>query len=347
MKVAIATVQVPFLRGGAEGLAASLRDELCHRGIDADIVSVPFKWYPPSVVIDHMLAVRMLDLTEVNGEGIDRVITLKFPAFYIEHPLKVAWILHQHRQAYDLFGTEFGDLHQTEQGRAVAEEIARWDTAHLSAHRNLFTISALVSRRLREHNALESKPLYHPPPLADRFSCNGFSPFILVPGRLDPIKRQHLAIEALGRCPGTLRLIIIGPRSGPYRERLERLIGSLGLSARVEIKGEVGTEEKLRLYAECLAVYNGAYDEDYGYVTLEAFLAGKPVITHTDSGGALEFVTEGANGRIVPPDADSLASAMSALVGDMAQARAWGGAGRASLAEKGVDWDHVIEALLR
>ena len=38
----------------------------------------------------------------------------------------------------------------------------------------------------------------------------------------------------------------------------------------------------------------GVYDEDYGYITLEAFFAGKPVITHTDSGGPLEFVTSRA-----------------------------------------------------
>ena len=35
------------------------------------------------------------------------------------------------------------------------------------------------------------------------------------------------------------------------------------------------------------------FDEDFGYVTLESFLAHKPVITATDAGGPLEFVEDG------------------------------------------------------
>ena len=41
---------------------------------------------------------------------------------------------------------------------------------------------------------------------------------------------------------------------------------------------------------EALGVIFPPLDEDYGYVTLEAMLAAKPVITCTDSGGPLEFV---------------------------------------------------------
>jgi len=124
MKVAIATVQVPFLSGGAELHAASLRRELTLRGIEADIVPIPFKWYPPSRLLDMMLMARLVDLSEVNGRKIDRVITLKFPAYYLEHECKIGWILHQHRQAYDLFETQFGDLHHDAEGRAVAAEPA-------------------------------------------------------------------------------------------------------------------------------------------------------------------------------------------------------------------------------
>ena len=127
MKIAIATVQVPFIRGGAEILADSLQRELRARGFEADIVTIPFKWYPPERLLDCMMMARLTDLTEVNGQRIDRVIALKFPAYYVEHPDKVCWLLHQHRQAYDLFGTEYGDLHHTEAGRNVTTEIRRWD----------------------------------------------------------------------------------------------------------------------------------------------------------------------------------------------------------------------------
>ena len=97
MRVAIATVQVPFVHGGAEVLAVGLRDALTRAGHEADIVAVPFKWYPPDRILDHMLACRLLDLSESMGTAIDRVIGLKFPAYLVAHPHKVLWITHQHR----------------------------------------------------------------------------------------------------------------------------------------------------------------------------------------------------------------------------------------------------------
>ena len=50
---------------------------------------------------------------------------------------------------------------------------------------------------------------------------------------------------------------------------------------------------------DALAVVYPPFDEDFGYVTLEAFLARKPVITATDSGGPNEFVVDGVNGFVV------------------------------------------------
>ena len=104
MKIAIATVQVPFITGGAEIHAEMLCRELKKRGYQADIVTIPFKWYPTDTLLNCMLMGRMMDLNEVNGEKIDRVIAMKFPAFYLQHENKVLWLLHQHRQAYDLWG---------------------------------------------------------------------------------------------------------------------------------------------------------------------------------------------------------------------------------------------------
>ena len=51
-------------------------------------------------------------------------------------------------------------------------------------------------------------------------------------------------------------------------------------------------------------------DEDYGYITLEAMLAAKPVITVTDAGGPLEFITDGSEGLITAPEPAPLARAM-------------------------------------
>ncbi|SDR62388.1 Glycosyltransferase involved in cell wall bisynthesis [Rhizobiales bacterium GAS191] len=345
MRIAIATTQVPFLRGGAEIHAASLRHELELRGIEADIVSIPFKWYPPARLLDAMLMARLVDLSAVNGQPIDRVITLKFPAYYIEHACKIGWVLHQHRQAYDLFETPFGDLHHDAEGRAVAAEIRKWDERYLPEHRALFANSRVVRDRLERHNGIRSEVLYHPPASAERYRCAGFEPFILAPGRLDPMKRQLLALDAFRSLPPEVRLVLIGPSTGPYGDAVSAAAQALG-PHRIIMRGIVSEAEKLDLYARCLGVYNGVYDEDYGYVTLEAFLAGKPVITHTDSGGPLEFVRDGENGFVVPPAGAEIAAAIARLAARPALAQELGDAGRRLLAALGIDWDKIIARLV-
>ena len=130
-------------------------------------------------------------------------------------------------------------------------------------------------------------------------------------GRLETVKRAHLAIEAMARvdCPIELRLA----GEGTQRANLEALASRLGVSDRVRFLGAVDDETLLGLYADALAVVYVPYDEDFGYVTLEGFLARKPVITAADSGGPLEFVVDDVNGAVVAPDADAIAAPSTAM----------------------------------
>ena len=125
MRVLIATAHVPFIRSGAEIHAEGLRDALQAEGHEAEIVAIPFKWYPPQKVLDHMLACRLLDLSEVMGTPVDLMIGLKFPAYLIRHPRKVLWILHQFRTAYDLWGTRYQDIPNTPEGICYRDSIRR------------------------------------------------------------------------------------------------------------------------------------------------------------------------------------------------------------------------------
>jgi hypothetical protein len=106
VRILIATVQVPFVRGGAEVVAEGLRQAFIAEGHDAEIAAIPFKWHPPERIPEHMLACRLLDLSETSGSRIDRVIGLKFPAYLVNHPNKTFWLLHQHRPAYDLWDSD-------------------------------------------------------------------------------------------------------------------------------------------------------------------------------------------------------------------------------------------------
>ena len=80
-KIAILHAQVPFVTGGAELMVNSLKANLISRGFEAEIIALPFKWYPENSLYDNMLAWRLLDLSESNGQKIDLVIGTKFPSY--------------------------------------------------------------------------------------------------------------------------------------------------------------------------------------------------------------------------------------------------------------------------
>ena len=346
MRVGILTVQVPFVNGGAEVHARNLHAALRAAGHEADIISMPFKWFPPDRIAPQMLAARLLDVTESSGMTIDRVIGLKFPAYLIEHPNKVLWILHQHRSAYDLWEHGFGDLNGQPGGDQAMQAIREADTRLIPQARRVFTNSRRVSSRLAEFNGIDSQPLYHPPPLAERFHCAEPEDFLLLPSRINDTKRQDLVVEALFHVRSDVRVRMIGaPDSPGYVERLRLRAAQLPVG-RLSFEGVVDDAQKVDLFARCVAVVFVPFDEDYGYVTLEAMLAGKAILTCSDSGGVLEFADHQENALICEPDPKALAANLDRIWTDRVLARRLGARGRAKYASLDISWNHVVEALL-
>lgn len=347
MRVVIATVQVPFVRGGAERQAEGLRAALVAAGHAAEIVAVPFKWYPPERILDHMLACRLLDLTESMGAPVDRVIGLKFPAYLTPHPRKVLWILHQHRQAYELWNHPLGDLGRAPMGLEVRDAIRAADRQLIPEARAVFTDSANVARRLKHFCDIEAVPLYHPPVHADRFYCADSEDYLFFPSRLSPDKRQALVVEALAQTRSGVRLRFAGSAATPeHAAELQALARRCGVQHRVEWLGQISDDEQRRQYAQSLGVVFPPVDEDYGYVTLEAMLSSKPVVTCADSGGPLEFVQHAKTGLIAEPTAAALAAAFDTLADDRTQACTWGAAGRQRYECLDISWHRVLDALL-
>ncbi len=347
MRILIATVQVPFVRGGAEIHAEGLRIALRAAGHEAEIVAVPFKWYPPARILDAMLACRLLDLSEAEGVAVDRVIGLKFPAYLVPHPNKVLWVLHQHRSAYDLWANRWGDLSNFPDGAQVRDAIRRADRQLIPEAKAVFTNSVNVSRRLKEYCDLESTPLYHPPPDADVFYSAAAEDYFFLPSRLTPIKRQLLVVQALRHTRRPVRVCFAASFSDSgYARQVAAAVEKLGLERRVDFVGATSEEEKRRLFAHACGVVYPPLDEDYGYVTLEAMLASKPLITCTDSGGPLEFVRHGRTGLVAEATAEALAAAMDELWDNRAAARAMGKAGRELYESLDISWPAVVERLL-
>jgi glycosyltransferase involved in cell wall biosynthesis len=340
--VVVCETQVPFVTGGAERLVRGLVDQFRARGYLTERVSLPFQWRPKDEILTHAAAWRLINLSESNGKPIDLAVVTKFPSYFVRHPNKVAWLMHQFRAAYELCDTLYSDFEHTEQDVGVRRTLVELDRKMLSECQRLFAIARNTASRLERFNGLRAESLYHPPPLADRLRPGEYGDYVLSVGRLETVKRIDLAVRAMRFADAPLRLVIAG--DGTQRENLERLAATEGVSDRVDFLGQVDDEQLIALYADALAVVYAPFDEDYGYVTLEAFLARKPVVTAPDSGGTLEFVQDGVNGIVCEPTAEAVGSAVNALAADRGRAASLGDAGfeRAG----GISWDGVIERLV-
>jgi glycosyltransferase involved in cell wall biosynthesis len=294
-----------------------------------------------------MMMGRMMDLTEVNGEKIDLVIAMKFPAYYVRHPNKVIWLCHQHRQAYDLWGTEFGDIHRLEDGEFIRNTIKLNDTVFLAEARRIFTIAGNTASRLMEFNGLDARTLYPPPANYSKLRCEEYGDFVFYASRIDPMKRQRLLVEAAKFIKSDTKIYVAGKGSERETAYIQQLIEKYGLSERVKLLGFISEEEKIGYYAGCLGVYFGAFDEDYGYITLEAFFSKKPVIVHEDAGGPLEFVDHGRNGFVIKADPAAIAAKIDEWSENRDMAKEMGERGYNTLPEKKINWDHVVDSLLK
>jgi glycosyltransferase involved in cell wall biosynthesis len=340
--VLVCEAQVPFVHGGAEVHVRQLVRELRDRGFEAELVSLPFKWYPKEEILPHAAAWRLLDLSESNGRPVDLLIASKFPTYFARHPNKVAWLIHQYRAAYELCGTEYSDFAHTELDVGLRENLMRLDARNLAECRRIFANARNTAGRLAKYNGLQAEALYHPPQLAPRLVSGPYGDYVLSVGRIESVKRVDLIIRAMAAVDPGVRLVVAG--DGTQRLNAERAAEQAGVADRVSFLGSVGDDHLIGLYAGALAVVYPPFDEDFGYVTLEAFLARKPVVTCADSGGPNEFVVDGVNGFVCAPQPDELAAAVNRLAADRGHAAALGEAGHAVASL--ITWDGVIEKLV-
>ena len=341
--VVVCATQVPFVHGGAELHVQGLVDNLRRRGYRAECASVPFKWYPKDELLTQVAAWRMIDLSEANGERIDLAIGTKFPSYFVRHPNKVTWLFHQYRAIYELIGTPYSEFTHSEADVRLRDRLIDLDTHALRESRSLFSNAQNTADRLYRYNGLRAEALYHPPPLAGKLKSGPAGDYFLSVGRLEGNKRVDLIVRAMAHVGQRWRLVIVG--EGPLRRDLEVLAAKTGVADRVTFAGSVGEEVLVDLYALAAAVVFPPYDEDYGYITLEAFLSRKPVVTTADAGGPLEFVADGVTGLVASPDPESLGAAMSTAVADPRAARSMGDAGFERA--RGITWDHAIDRLIQ
>jgi glycosyltransferase involved in cell wall biosynthesis len=340
MRIVVLRPQVPFARGGVEIFTDELVVELRARGHDADLVSVPFKWYPGTRILTQAFLWRLLDLEEADGRRIDMVVATKFPSYVVRHREKRVWLVHQFRQAYELDGTELGQFGGSPEERALRRRVQGLDRIALGEATRLFATSQNVATRLERSTGLAAEVLPHPPQALPYRNAPSEG-FVLSASRLDRAKRIDLLLEGAALSQG-FDVVIVS--DGPDRERLEAIAREKGLDGRVRFEGRVAADRLADLYATCSSVFYAPVDEDFGMGPYEAFLSGKPVITTTDAGGPLDVVHDRQTGLVVAPTATAVGEAAAWLRSHEGEAAALGSAGKA-LADE-VTWDRAIARLL-
>lgn len=344
MRVVVANNMSPFIHGGAEELANHLVRRIAARGHEVELLRIPFRWEPYSVLPKQMAIARQLRV-----DSADVLIALKFPAYGMSHHHKNLWLLHQYRQAYDLYDAGYTNIPADEGGDVVRNMIRLGDTQSFSEARTIYTNSPTTSARLQHYNGFGSEVLY--PPLNDPDLFTGGKPgnYVFAGGRVDSLKRQELLLRAMKKTPQRVRLVIAGPPDTTETgDRLRALVEELDLADRVTL------DLRFLDRAEIASLVNGAaacayipYDEDsLGYVSMEAAQARKPVITTTDSGGILGLVKQGETGWVVEPTEDQLADALTEAVTNHRSSRALGSALHDHWQSFGATWTHTIDRLL-
>lgn len=343
MKVLIVNNMAPFVWGGAEELAAHLQKNLIVAGHDAEILRIPFQWEPPAKIPSQMLMVRAFELSNV-----DHVIALKFPAYLIRHPRKTLWLVHQYRQAYDLLDQGLSNLPSNEFGNALQRVVQTADDESFLESRKIFSISEVTRQRLLQYNGVDSIVL--PPPINNKelFSPGTSSGYIFAGGRVNAMKRQHLLLEAMINSDKNVRLLIAGPPDTPAdADRLTKLVSDNNLTDRVKLDLRFLPRKTYADYVNnSTAVACIPFNEDYGYVAIEAAAAAKPIIATSDSGGILSFAKHEVTGWVVDPNVDALASAMSTVFKNTERTREYGFAALQLMESQMNEWPQIVDRLV-
>jgi len=329
----VATASASGEKGGAERFYEGLKVSLCAQGVDAEIVAAIPDESSFEAILGSYLRFYDLDLA-----GFDGIISTKAPGYLARHPNHVCYLLHTMRRYYDMFDVEFpaADEICREQRRRIQEI----DTAALLSPniQRIFVIGEEVRDRLEKFNGIHSEVLYPATTLTD-FRQDGKFEYLFLPGRLHRWKRVGLVIEAMKYVKAPVRLII----SGTGEDAVE-LQAQAERDDRIEFLGRISDDDLIRYYADALAVPFVPCREDFGYVAVEAFHSGKPVITCKDSGEPARLTSRFDAGLVCDPTPQAVGAAIEALFRTPEIARKLGENGRIHAAS--VNWTNTARTLI-
>jgi glycosyltransferase involved in cell wall biosynthesis len=343
--VLVVTSGALFVRGGHLTIAQETCAALRRAGHLSEVLVTPQNRFGRQ--LSAYWATWLTDVGETaDGHAVDHLISFRFPSYAVRHPSHVCWLNHRMREYYDLwerFTAGLGRRGKLKEG--LRRRLFHWLDRRLLTRNvtRLLAQSRTIQARLLRFGGIGSEVLY--PPAPERpYRTDAYGDYVFAVSRLHPLKRLDLLVAAAAAMRNkSLRFKLAG--TGEDEGRLRERIRALALEDRVELLGAVSDEALVDHYARCRAVVFAPWSEDYGFVTLEAFRSGKPVLTAADSGGPAELVRHGETGFVAAPTAESLASHLDVWAEDPALAERMGRA--ALVAAREHTWQRAIEELLR
>ena len=341
MNIAISSIQVPFIKGGAQLMTEGLKSALLSNGHNVEIITIPFKFFPEEDIKKNIEIWKSQDFQDFSGYKIDKLISLQFPSYYANHPNKTIWLMHQHRGVYDLYDKK----NENKKSKELKSIITTNDKTELSKCNSIYSMSQNISARLKKFNNIKSTPLYHPPANENSFfTADETFDFVFYPSRLETLKRQELLIKAMTYTKTPIKVIIAG--LGGQLKVYEQLISTLNINHKIRLIGYITDEEKYKYYAHSLAVVFPPIDEDYGYITLEAMLSSKAIITCIDSGGPLEFIKNEQTGFVINPNPIELAQKLDWIYNNKQKTKQLGQNALEFYKSKNITWQNVVNKLM-
>ncbi|MEW6319904.1 MAG: glycosyltransferase family 4 protein [Acidobacteriota bacterium] len=342
--ILVVTASPPFAEGGHLVMARELVGALQREGHDAALVVTPQNRFGRQG--SAYLAAWCTDVGLAHeNKHVDQVISLRFPAYAVRHERHVCWLNHRMREYYDLWDhfsarLSAGNRLKETARRGVVHAVDRYLLTRNV--RRLFVISGTVQARLARWGGIPSDVLHVPPPVRP-YRCAGYGEYLFAVSRLAPLKRFDLLLRALAEpAAAGIRCVIAG--EGAELPSLLKLRSQLDLDDRVDFVGRLDEAGLIDHLAACRAVVFPPFNEDYGFVTVEAFSSGKAVITCRDSGGPAELVRDGVNGWVTDPTPEALGAAIAEALADRNEAIRLGEAGAAQVAR--MTWTDAVRRLL-
>jgi glycosyltransferase involved in cell wall biosynthesis len=235
---------------------------------------------------------------------------------------RICWLHHHHAEMWDMTLPP----HLARVGRFIESRLA----PPLYRSTNLVTLSESSKDELVHDMGFSPERVRVVHPGVDASFTPGGEraarPLVLGVGRLVPVKRFHLLIDALvavkDRVPA-LEAVIVG--EGYQREELEALLRERGAEDWISLPGRVDDDELLDLYRRAWVVASTSAREGWGMTLTEAAACGTPAVA-TDIAGHRDAVIADRSGLLVDRIGDFPAALERVLTDDALRARLGAGA---------------------